>query len=247
MPFSHQLRQAAADIWEAQHEHPFVRGIGDGTLDPERFRFYVRQDYLFLIEYGRLLALACARAPRLELLERFAELAQSTLRTEIAMRGVRAVGCCPVWPADERGKVGTKMTGRGKIEEPRDVAELAVDLAAQGVLGVAVSYVDNSRIARVKAVPVGRLEQAVGRGIGMSPVGTCDRGRTRHRPLSVSFADGGHAPQIIDRTGRAIAVPLSPDDGYWITVADPVDMIWTRRDGTTHHAPAGLFEPPRIL
>jgi thiaminase (transcriptional activator TenA) len=83
MPFSHQLRQAAAGVWEAQHEHPFVRGIGDGTLDPERFRFYVRQDYLFLIEYGRVLALACARAPRLELMERFADLAQATLRTEM--------------------------------------------------------------------------------------------------------------------------------------------------------------------
>jgi thiaminase/transcriptional activator TenA len=83
MRFSDQLRQAAADVWEAQLEHPFVRGISDGTLDPERFRFYVRQDYLFLIEYGRLLALACARAPRLELMERFAELAQSTLRTEM--------------------------------------------------------------------------------------------------------------------------------------------------------------------
>jgi thiaminase/transcriptional activator TenA len=82
-PLSHQLRQAAAEVWEAQHEHPFVRGIGDGTLDPERFRFYVRQDYLFLIEYGRLLALACARAPRLELMERFADLAQATLRTEM--------------------------------------------------------------------------------------------------------------------------------------------------------------------
>jgi thiaminase (transcriptional activator TenA) len=83
MPFSHQLRQAAAEVWQAQHEHPFVRGIGDGTLDPERFRFYVRQDYLFLIEYGRVLALACARAPRLELMERFADLAQATLRTEM--------------------------------------------------------------------------------------------------------------------------------------------------------------------
>jgi thiaminase/transcriptional activator TenA len=83
MEFSQQLREAAADIWEAQYEHPFVRGIADGTLDPERFRFYVRQDYVFLIEYGRLLALACARAPRLELMERFAELTQSTLRTEM--------------------------------------------------------------------------------------------------------------------------------------------------------------------
>jgi thiaminase (transcriptional activator TenA) len=91
MPFSHQLRQAASEVWEAQHEHPFVRGIGDGTLDPVRFRFYVRQDYLFLIEYGRLLALACTRAPRLELMERFAELAHSTLRTEMDLHRAYAV------------------------------------------------------------------------------------------------------------------------------------------------------------
>jgi len=83
--FSAELRRAADSIWRAQLEHPFVRGIGDGSLDPERFRHYVRQDYLFLIEYGRLLALACARAPRLELMERFADLAQSTLRTEMEL------------------------------------------------------------------------------------------------------------------------------------------------------------------
>ena len=83
MGFSDQLRQAAADHWEAQQRHPFVCGIRDGTLDADRFRFYVRQDYLFLIDYGRLLALACARAPRLEWMARFAEVAHSTLRTEM--------------------------------------------------------------------------------------------------------------------------------------------------------------------
>jgi thiaminase/transcriptional activator TenA len=83
MRFSDQLREGAGDLWEAQYDHPFVRGIGDGTLDPERFRLFVRQDYLFLIEYGRVLVLAYARAPRLELMERLAVLAQSTLRTEM--------------------------------------------------------------------------------------------------------------------------------------------------------------------
>jgi thiaminase/transcriptional activator TenA len=83
MRFSDQLRHAAADLWEAQHQHPFVSGIRDGTLDADRFCFYVRQDYLFLIDYGRLLALACARAPRLDWMERFAEIAYSTLRTEM--------------------------------------------------------------------------------------------------------------------------------------------------------------------
>lgn len=80
---SDELRAAAEPIWAAQHEHPFVRGIGDGTLDPECFRHYVRQDYLFLVDYGRLLALGCARAPRLEPMRRFADLAQAVLGTEL--------------------------------------------------------------------------------------------------------------------------------------------------------------------
>ena len=83
MSFSAELREAAAPVWEAQIAHPFVRGIGDGTLPEDKFRFYVRQDYLFLIDYGRLLALAAARAPRLEWMRRFSALAQSVLETEM--------------------------------------------------------------------------------------------------------------------------------------------------------------------
>ena len=83
MSFSAELREAAAPVWQAHLEHPFVRGIGDGSLPEDRFRFYVRQDYLFLIDYGRLLALAAARAPRLEWMRRFASLAESVLETEM--------------------------------------------------------------------------------------------------------------------------------------------------------------------
>jgi thiaminase/transcriptional activator TenA len=80
-----ELRVAAADVWEAQHAHPFVRGVGDGTLDEARFRFYIRQDYRFLIDYGRLLALGTARAPRVAEMRRFAGLSQSVLETEMAL------------------------------------------------------------------------------------------------------------------------------------------------------------------
>jgi thiaminase (transcriptional activator TenA) len=80
-----ELRAASADVWEAQHAHPFVRGIGEGTLDEERFRFYVRQDYRFLIDYGRVLALAAVRAPRVVETRRFAGLAQAVLETEMAL------------------------------------------------------------------------------------------------------------------------------------------------------------------
>ena len=70
-------------MWEAQHAHPFVRGIGDGTLAEDAFRHYVRQDYVFLVDYGRLLALACARAPELATMRRFAELTQAILVGEM--------------------------------------------------------------------------------------------------------------------------------------------------------------------
>lgn len=83
--FSHRLRQKADTIWEAQHRHPFLRGIGEGTLDLEAFKFWVRQDYLFLIEYARVLALAAAKAPDLETMTRFAALLDETLRLEMSL------------------------------------------------------------------------------------------------------------------------------------------------------------------
>ena len=83
--FTNRLRREAAAIWEAQHQHPFVRGIGDGKLDLEKFKFWLRQDYVFLIEYARLLALAAARSPDLETMTRFAGLLQETLETEMSL------------------------------------------------------------------------------------------------------------------------------------------------------------------
>jgi thiaminase/transcriptional activator TenA len=83
--FSSALRAAAADFWEAQHEHPFVRGIGDGTLPVERFAHYVRQDYRFLVEYARVLALGAARAPDVATMRCFADLAQAILGEEMEL------------------------------------------------------------------------------------------------------------------------------------------------------------------
>jgi thiaminase/transcriptional activator TenA len=81
--FSDELRRDADELWEAQLAHPFVRGVADGTLSQERFQHFVRQDYLFLIEYARLLALGCARAPELEHMQRLAALASEVLEKEM--------------------------------------------------------------------------------------------------------------------------------------------------------------------
>jgi glutamine synthetase len=49
-------------------------------------------------------------------------------------------------------------------------AGLAGELAAKGIEGIALTYVDNTGITRVKAVPTTRLEAACTSGVGMSPV-----------------------------------------------------------------------------
>ncbi len=93
VPFTDHLHRLALPVWEAQHNHPFVRGIGDGSLDAERFKFWLRQDYLFLIDYARMLALAVARAPDLDSMRRFADLVQTTLSVEMDLHRSYAADC----------------------------------------------------------------------------------------------------------------------------------------------------------
>jgi len=83
MSTSQRLRDLADPIWTAQHDHPLVRGIGDGTLDPAVFAVWLRQDYLFLVEYARVFAFAAARAPDLATMRRLATLLTETLETEM--------------------------------------------------------------------------------------------------------------------------------------------------------------------
>ena len=70
---------------ERQLAHPTVRGIANGDLEPARFRSWLVQDYLFLLDYVRLFALAAARAPDGETLGRLVDLAHSTFHDELSL------------------------------------------------------------------------------------------------------------------------------------------------------------------
>ena len=83
--FSDHLRALGDSIWEAQRNHPFVRGVGDGTLEVERLKFWVRQDYLYLIDYARVYNLAAAKAPGPELSGWLTFHADYTLNKEMAL------------------------------------------------------------------------------------------------------------------------------------------------------------------
>ena len=83
MTASDEFRSHAHAIWEASYAHPFVQGIGDGTLPQERFRYYLAQDYVYLVEFGRFFALAAAKTRALGAMERFAALLDETLHFEM--------------------------------------------------------------------------------------------------------------------------------------------------------------------
>jgi len=85
MKFSERLYQELQPIWRKNHAHPFVRGIGDGTLDREKFRFFMIQDYLYLIDYAKLFALGAMKAENIETMGKFAKLLDSTLNEEMAL------------------------------------------------------------------------------------------------------------------------------------------------------------------
>jgi thiaminase/transcriptional activator TenA len=53
-----ELKKRSQDDWQAYCQHDFVRQLGAGTLEPESFRHYLKQDYLFLYHFARAYGLA---------------------------------------------------------------------------------------------------------------------------------------------------------------------------------------------
>ena len=62
-----------------------MQAMGDGSLSLARFSCYMRQDFLFLIDYCRVLALASAKSPDLASMGHFAALLDETLNTEMEL------------------------------------------------------------------------------------------------------------------------------------------------------------------
>jgi thiaminase/transcriptional activator TenA len=104
MGFSDDLRRMGASMWETEQSHPFVTGIGDGSLPLENFRYYMRQDYLFLVDYCRAISLAVAKAPTVEDMGWFAKLIHETLNTEMSLH----IGFCADFGISEEDLFATK-------------------------------------------------------------------------------------------------------------------------------------------
>jgi thiaminase (transcriptional activator TenA) len=83
--FHDTLRDAAQPIWEAILAHPFLKELGAGTLPHDRFLYFIRQDYLYLFEFARVLCVGGSQAEDLDTLEMFAKHAANTVAVERVM------------------------------------------------------------------------------------------------------------------------------------------------------------------
>ena len=90
------LRAGAGSIWTDYVGHPFVIGLGDGTLPAAAFRRYLVQDYLFLKHFVRAYALAGYKSTELDDI-RAASAGMSALLSEMTLH----VGYCRQWGLDE--------------------------------------------------------------------------------------------------------------------------------------------------
>ena len=73
MKTSERLLKATSDIWKRYNEHPFVLGIEKGNLDAEKFKYYIVQDFMYLIDYTKVFAIGVAKAKSLETMRLFAD------------------------------------------------------------------------------------------------------------------------------------------------------------------------------
>lgn len=62
-PFAGACLEAAGEVWGASFEHPFVRALADGSLAPEKFKFYQMQDARYLEAFADACSLISVRCP----------------------------------------------------------------------------------------------------------------------------------------------------------------------------------------
>lgn len=77
-----QLWETITPLYQSICKHPFIEELAAGTLDKNRFIFYLQQDALYLVDFARALAHTATRLKSLEQTEIFLIFAQEALVAE---------------------------------------------------------------------------------------------------------------------------------------------------------------------
>ncbi|GAD89627.1 putative TenA family transcriptional regulator [Vibrio halioticoli NBRC 102217] len=93
-----QLIQACQQEWQGYIEHDFVHQLADSTLEHDVFLHYLKQDFLFLVQYSRAYALAIYKAKNLTQMRNALSSLHALLDAEIGHH----VDFCAKWGISEQ-------------------------------------------------------------------------------------------------------------------------------------------------
>ena len=85
MKNSERIYNAMIKFWDKNNTHPFVQGLADGSLPKEKFKFFMIQDHLYLMQYAKVFAMGVLKSKDEGVMRLFASLITATLDVENAI------------------------------------------------------------------------------------------------------------------------------------------------------------------
>ncbi|MHC6180407.1 thiaminase II [Clostridium sp. JNZ X4-2] len=83
MKTSMKLYDSVKDIWDSYYQHPFIKGIADGSLEIDKFKFYMIQDYIYLLDYVKIYALGVVKSNEEITMRGFSKMVDNILNGEM--------------------------------------------------------------------------------------------------------------------------------------------------------------------
>ena len=102
--WSEKAWEAIAPVYKEIEASPFIQALMNGTLDKEKFAFYIQQDALYIYDYARILTMLAAKLTKSEHIEAFIGFAGESVAVEKAMhemlrKELNVSGVCAQSPA----------------------------------------------------------------------------------------------------------------------------------------------------
>ena len=85
MKWSEKTWEATLPVYNKILELPFIHELMNGTLPNDKFMFYIRQDALYLAEFGKVMAGIASKLKKPEHIEAFLYFANDTMNVEKAL------------------------------------------------------------------------------------------------------------------------------------------------------------------
>ena len=85
MKFTDYLFEEVKGIWDEYLTHPFVIEMGEGTLDKDKFKNYLIQDYLYLKEYSKIFCIGIVKSKTMKDMRFFYNSIKGAMNDETAV------------------------------------------------------------------------------------------------------------------------------------------------------------------